>query len=338
VGSSTPPLPSAEKQALLYGHLQAVVSAQEADVAASGTPAHRRRLHAQAQVPSAVPAPPPAQAAAGDVLQRLQAPAVTPTLPPAAQQQIYTNLLLSAMQGTPPSGASPSPSIKPPPGAAPSPSPAAAPQASPSPKLPAPPAGPSPSPAPAVNRRSAVVNVVNSQHGVVNAVNDVNVPNGSGQPQGQLLQDLTFLSNDRLSVGIDVRRGGVVGQVSSSDMPAPFAGKNLINVWDCGRLLQQSFYGCEDGSCWAARAWRWNPGERRLSNRLGPVAVKYHNLIPSRRLLFITPLLPFWPLVACAADNTGHCFTLTPPSLRHLQTTAPCQCNAALGRTSRRAC
>jgi len=26
-----------------------------------------------------------------------------------------------------------------------------------------------------------------------------------------------------------------------------------------GRLLQQSFYGCVDGSCWATRPWLWNP-------------------------------------------------------------------------------
>ncbi|KAI8470613.1 MAG: hypothetical protein J3K34DRAFT_419758 [Monoraphidium minutum] len=42
-------------------------------------------------------------------------------------------------------------------------------------------------------------------------------------------------------------------------MPAPFTNKNLINVWDCGRLMQQSYYGCDDASCWAARPWRWNP-------------------------------------------------------------------------------
>lgn len=32
--------------------------------------------------------------------------------------------------------------------------------------------------------------------------------------------------------------------------------------WDSGRMLQQSYYGCGDGSCWAGRTpWRWNPGE-----------------------------------------------------------------------------
>ncbi len=106
-----------------------------------------------------------------------------------------------------------------------------------------------------------VVGVVSTERGVVKAVNHVGVLNARGQPQGQLLQDLTFLRNDRLTVGIDVPRGGAVGQISSDLMPAPFTGKNLVNVWDCGRLLQQSYYGCDDGSCWASKKWRWNPGE-----------------------------------------------------------------------------
>ena len=82
--------------------------------------------------------------------------------------------------------------------------------------------------------------MVDAANGVVNAVNDVGVPNDRGQPQGQLLQELTYLENGALTVGVDVKRGGVVGQISSDLMPPPFAGRNLINVWDCGRLMQQS--------------------------------------------------------------------------------------------------
>lgn len=30
--------------------------------------------------------------------------------------------------------------------------------------------------------------------------------------------------------------------------------------YDCGRFIQQSYYGCEDGSDWPpGRPWRWNP-------------------------------------------------------------------------------
>ncbi|KAI8470992.1 MAG: hypothetical protein J3K34DRAFT_458571 [Monoraphidium minutum] len=108
-------------------------------------------------------------------------------------------------------------------------------------------------------RNAAVVNVVDATHGVVNAVNSVSITNDRGQPQGQLLQELTFLENAALSVGVDIPRGGVVGEISSPLMPPPFKNKNLINAWDCGRLMQQSYYGCDDGSCWAAKPWRWNP-------------------------------------------------------------------------------
>ncbi|KIY99089.1 hypothetical protein MNEG_8873 [Monoraphidium neglectum] len=110
-------------------------------------------------------------------------------------------------------------------------------------------------------RNAAVVNVVRAEHGVVNPVNDVTVLNPRGQPQGQILQQqLTSIENDALSVGIDVARGGVVGEITSPVMPPPLTGRNLVNVWDCGRLVQQSYYGCSDGSCWASKPWRWNPG------------------------------------------------------------------------------
>ena len=38
---------------------------------------------------------------------------------------------------------------------------------------------------------------------------------------------------------------------------------NLINNFDCGRMLQQSYFGSVDGSVWpfptGPRSWRWNP-------------------------------------------------------------------------------
>jgi hypothetical protein len=115
-----------------------------------------------------------------------------------------------------------------------------------------------------------VVNVVRAEHGVVNPVNDVTVLNPRGQPQGQILQQqLTSIENDALSVGIDVARGGVVGEITSPVMPPPLTGRNLVNVWDCGRLVQQSYYGCSDGSCWASKPWRWNPGGCLAGARLG---------------------------------------------------------------------
>jgi hypothetical protein len=107
---------------------------------------------------------------------------------------------------------------------------------------------------------SPILRVLDPHLGLVATINDLGILNERGQPQGQIVQDMVYLENDALTVGIDVRRGGVVGQISSNGMPAPFTGRNLVNVWDCGRLMQQSYYGCSDGSCWTSKPWRWNPG------------------------------------------------------------------------------
>jgi hypothetical protein len=42
-------------------------------------------------------------------------------------------------------------------------------------------------------------------------------------------------------------------------MPGKWKDANMINNWDNGRLLQQSFYGCKDASCWFDRPWLFNP-------------------------------------------------------------------------------
>ncbi|WIA32510.1 hypothetical protein OEZ86_003326 [Tetradesmus obliquus] len=54
-------------------------------------------------------------------------------------------------------------------------------------------------------------------------------------------------------------RAGAISWLSSPVAPGFWRDRNLINVWDQGRLLQQSFYGCVDGSCWATNPWLWNP-------------------------------------------------------------------------------
>lgn len=33
----------------------------------------------------------------------------------------------------------------------------------------------------------------------------------------------------------------------------------MSHRYDCGRFIQQSYYGCDDGSDWCGRPWRWNP-------------------------------------------------------------------------------
>jgi hypothetical protein len=71
---------------------------------------------------------------------------------------------------------------------------------------------------------------------------------GSSEPDGR------FISNDRLRIGIDAGSGGAVFWLSS--LPD---GPNLLNHYDRGRLIQQSYYGKPDGSKWGDKDWRWNP-------------------------------------------------------------------------------
>lgn len=61
------------------------------------------------------------------------------------------------------------------------------------------------------------------------------------------------MSNGNVTVGFDMGKGGAVHWLSRKD------GNNVVNTWDCGRLIQQSFYGDKDGSTWNGRPWTWNP-------------------------------------------------------------------------------
>eukprot|EP00877_Chromochloris_zofingiensis_P012272 jgi/Chrzof1/7299/Cz02g18100.t1 len=78
-------------------------------------------------------------------------------------------------------------------------------------------------------------------------------------PASSFPAQYTYLSNSKLRIGVDPNLGGTIMYLSSPLMPPKWANKNLINVYDCGRALQQSYYGCNDGSCWYTKPWRWNP-------------------------------------------------------------------------------
>eukprot|EP00775_Hariotina_reticulata_P005646 gene5646-5885_t len=80
-------------------------------------------------------------------------------------------------------------------------------------------------------------------------------PRPAVPPAGGLL----FLNSSQLRVAVDTRRGGAISHLSSPLLPGPWTNTNLINTWDSGRLVQQSYYGCPDGSCWSDRPWRFNP-------------------------------------------------------------------------------
>ena len=63
-----------------------------------------------------------------------------------------------------------------------------------------------------------------------------------------------FLENDQLRVGLLRSHGGAIGHLSLQG-----SRDNLLNHYDHGRLVQQSYYGDEDRSKWAEKPWRYNP-------------------------------------------------------------------------------
>lgn len=67
-------------------------------------------------------------------------------------------------------------------------------------------------------------------------------------------EKIEYLQNGKIRVGVDLDSGG--GVCYFGRMPGR---KNLLNRWDKGRLIQQSYYGTVDGSQWLGKPWRWNP-------------------------------------------------------------------------------
>ncbi len=68
-----------------------------------------------------------------------------------------------------------------------------------------------------------------------------------------LPDDFVFLDNGRIKLGIKKTSGAGLAWLSRS------GGENLLDHYDHGRLIQQSYYGKDDGSRWADQPWRWNP-------------------------------------------------------------------------------
>lgn len=67
--------------------------------------------------------------------------------------------------------------------------------------------------------------------------------------------DWVFLDNGQVRIGVRKSSGACIGWFSRSGTNA----NNLLDHWDHGRSIQQSYYGAEDGSRWGEKPWRWNP-------------------------------------------------------------------------------
>jgi hypothetical protein len=63
-----------------------------------------------------------------------------------------------------------------------------------------------------------------------------------------------FLDNGMIRIGVDKSRGACIGFFGESRTK-----RNVLNHYDHGRFIQQSYYGDPDGSKWNGKPWRYNP-------------------------------------------------------------------------------
>jgi len=82
------------------------------------------------------------------------------------------------------------------------------------------------------------------------------LPVSDEQLRGELSMgdDWYFLDNGSIRIGVDRSRGAGIGYLSTS---APH--RNVLNHFDEGRFIQQSYYGQKDGSLWNGKPWNYNP-------------------------------------------------------------------------------
>lgn len=77
----------------------------------------------------------------------------------------------------------------------------------------------------------------------------------AGTPgQGLQAVDRVYIDNGQVKLGVDRDRGACIGYFSESSPE-----RNLLNHYDTGRFVQQSYYGDADGSTWAGNPWHHNP-------------------------------------------------------------------------------
>ena len=63
-----------------------------------------------------------------------------------------------------------------------------------------------------------------------------------------------YLDNGHVRLGVNMDAGGSIGWFSHSRSAV-----NLLNAFDHGRYVQQSYYGDADGSEWNGKPWCYNP-------------------------------------------------------------------------------
>ncbi len=69
-----------------------------------------------------------------------------------------------------------------------------------------------------------------------------------------IVADWLFIDNGVIRLGVKKTSGAGIGWLSRSG-----SNENLLDHWDEGRFIQQSYYGKKDGSLWVKKPWTWNP-------------------------------------------------------------------------------
>ncbi len=71
---------------------------------------------------------------------------------------------------------------------------------------------------------------------------------------GMAAEHWVFLDNGHVRLGVNLSAGACLGWFSHSH-----SSDNVLNAYDVGRYVQQSYYGGKDGSDWNGKPWRYNP-------------------------------------------------------------------------------
>ena len=85
-------------------------------------------------------------------------------------------------------------------------------------------------------------------------MNTIPVSDEQVRDELSMSDDWHFLDNGLIRIGVDRSRGAGIGYLSKS---APH--RNVLNHFDEGRFIQQSYYGEKDGSIWNGKPWNYNP-------------------------------------------------------------------------------
>lgn len=72
--------------------------------------------------------------------------------------------------------------------------------------------------------------------------------------EAEPVSEWDYLDNGKVRIGVDRSRGACIGFFGKSGKD-----RNLLNHYDEGRFIQQSYYGQTDGSDWNGKPWVYNP-------------------------------------------------------------------------------